>query len=161
MPTERLGSWRRRRPTTCAARCWRVTIDAQAAAVGPGVGDGADDLLFASAEQGGAHGSGGDPDQKNVVKSYPIEAVFESENSLYFVCFDHGVENIANGERFPSGSRQDNPPKPGCRQIIRRMTPFGGEPGIVKVEPTNHRADVEGMHRIELPIGARNTGSIC
>ena len=83
-----------------------MAIDAQAAAVGPGVGDGADDLLFASAEQGGAHGSGGDPDQKNVVKSYPIETVFESENSLYFVGFDHGVENIANGERFPSGSRQ-------------------------------------------------------
>ena len=83
MPTERLGSWRPGRPRLARAGVRRVTIDAQAAAVGPGVGDGADDLLFASAEQGGAHGSGGDPDQKNVVKSYPIEAVFESENSLF------------------------------------------------------------------------------
>ena len=33
------------------------------------------------------------------------------------------------------------------------MTPFRSEPGIVKVEPTNHRADVEcGGHGIELVL---------
>src|SRR5262245_66119121 len=83
-----------------------MAIDAQAAAVGPSVGDGADDLLLGSAEQGGANGSGGDSDQENVVKSYAIEAVFESEDSLDLVAFDHGMKNIANGERFPSGSTQ-------------------------------------------------------
>ena len=108
-----------------------------------------------------AHGSGGDPDQKNVVKSYPIEAVFESENSLYFVCFDHGVENIANGERFPSGSTQIIRQSQDAAEIIGRMTPFGGEPSIVKVEPTNHRADVKGsLHRVELPIGAWDAGPV-
>ena len=31
------------------------------------------------------------------------------------------------------------------------MAPFGGEPGVVEVEPANHGADVEGgLHGIEL-----------
>jgi hypothetical protein len=83
-----------------------VPVDAQAAAVGPGVGDGADDLIFVSAEQGGSHSRRGDPDQKNVVESNAIEAVFKSEDSLDLVCFDHGVKNVANGKRFLFGSRQ-------------------------------------------------------
>src|SRR5262245_35520428 len=138
-----------------------MAIDAQAAAVGPGVGDGADDLLLVSAEQGGANRSGGDPDQDNMVESYTIETVFEGEDPLYLMSFDHGLKNIANGERFPSGSAQIIRYSQDAAQIIRRMTPFGGKPGIVKVEPTNHRADVEGsLHWIELPIGARDAGSI-
>ena len=33
------------------------------------------------------------------------------------------------------------------------MAPFGGEPGVVEIEPANHRTDIEGcVHRIELPF---------
>ena len=39
-----------------------------------------------------------------MIQADPIEAVLESEDSLDFVGFDHGVKNVANGERFLFGS---------------------------------------------------------
>ena len=96
-----------------------------------------------------------------MVESDAIEAVFESEDSLYFVGFDHGVKNVANGKRFLFGSTQIIRQSQDAAQIIRWMTPVGGEPGIVKVEPTNHSADVKGrVNRFELPIGAWYTRAV-
>ena len=64
-------------------------------------------------------------------------------------------------KRFPFGSAKVIGQSQDAAQIIRWMTPFGGEPGIVKVEPTNHSADIKrGVNRFELPIGAWYTGAV-
>jgi hypothetical protein len=47
--------------------------------------------------------------------------------------------------REPVGGGED------AAQVVRRVAPFGGQPGVVEVEPADHGADVEGrLHRIEL-----------
>ena len=41
------------------------------------------------------------------------------------------------------------------------MAPFGCEPCIVEIQPTDHGADIESrMNGIELPIGAGNARAI-
>ena len=41
------------------------------------------------------------------------------------------------------------------------MAPFGGEPGVVEIEPADHRADVERrLHRVELELRARHLGAV-
>src|SRR2546430_1185701 len=41
------------------------------------------------------------------------------------------------------------------------MAPFGGEPGVVEIEPADRRADVERrLHRIELELRARYFGAV-
>src|SRR3972149_4983666 len=46
-------------------------------------------------------------------------------------------------------------------QVVRRMAPLGRKPGVVEVEPANHRADVErSLHRIELELRAGDPGAL-
>ncbi len=41
------------------------------------------------------------------------------------------------------------------------MAPLGGKPGIVKIEPADHRANVKGcLYRIELKLGARHACAV-
>ena len=41
------------------------------------------------------------------------------------------------------------------------MAPLGGEPGVVEIEPADHRADIERrVHRLKLPIGAGNARAV-
>ena len=41
------------------------------------------------------------------------------------------------------------------------MAPLGGEPGVIVVEPADHRADVERrMNRFQLPIRPRNARAV-
>src|SRR5688572_14353512 len=41
------------------------------------------------------------------------------------------------------------------------MAPLRGKPGVVEVQPADHRADVEGgVHRVELELGARHARAI-
>ena len=61
----------------------------------------------------------------------------------------HGVA------REPVGRGED------AAQVVGRMAPFGGEPGVVEIEPADHRADVEGgLDRVELELGARHLGAV-
>ena len=46
-------------------------------------------------------------------------------------------------------------------EIVRGMTPLGCQPGVIEIQPTDHRADVEGrLYRIELELGAWHFGTI-
>ncbi len=46
-------------------------------------------------------------------------------------------------------------------EVVRRMAPFRGQPGVVEVEPADHRADVERrLHRIELKLRPRNPRAV-
>src|SRR2546422_8545534 len=47
--------------------------------------------------------------------------------------------------RQPIRDRQDR------AEVIRRVAPLGGEPGVVEIEPADHGADIERrLHRVEL-----------
>ena len=46
-------------------------------------------------------------------------------------------------------------------QVVGGVAPFGGQPGVVEIEPADHRADVEGrLHRVELELRAGNLGAV-
>ncbi len=91
-----------------------------------------------------------------MIEPDPVEAVFEREHALNLVGLDHGGEHIAYGDRLTAtgqivGDRQYP------AQIIRRMPPLRGKPGVVEIQPADHRADVErGIDRIELVGGTGN-----
>ena len=85
------------------------------------------------------------------------------------MCLDHGLQNVLDGENFaianissclvrsahPVGDREDS------SKVVTWVTPLCGEPAVVKVEPSDHGADVEGtQHRVDLVWCSRNTGSI-
>ena len=76
-------------PGFARAGVGRVAIGAQRAAVEPGVGDGVDDLLARAAEQLRGDGGGGDADEQDVIEADAVEAVFQREDALDFVGFDH------------------------------------------------------------------------
>ena len=134
---------------------WRYS--AQRAAVGPGVGESADDLLLVAAEHRGRDGGGGDADEQHMIEPDAVETVLQRQDALDLVRLDHrlqarrrSVNDLLLGARQVIGERKN------AAEIIRWMAPFGGEPGVVEIEPADHRADVERrMHRIELPRGAR------
>ncbi len=142
------------RPALARTGVGRVAIGAQGRAVDPGVGDGVDDLLALQPQHLCGHGGGGDAHQHDVIQAHAVEAVVDGGDALDLVRLDHGDEHIAHQQRrlalghvAPAqviGKRQD------AAQVIRRMAPFGGQPGVVVVQPANHAADVEGrLHRIE------------
>jgi hypothetical protein len=46
-------------------------------------------------------------------------------------------------------------------EVVRRVAPFGGEPGVVEVEPPDDRPDVErALHGIEFVTRARHAGAV-
>ena len=47
-----------------------------------------------------ATAAGRDPDQQHVIEADAVEAVFQRENTLDLVRFDHGVEQVGDGESF-------------------------------------------------------------
>ena len=53
------------------------------------------------------------------------------------------------------GDREDR------RQVVGGMAPFGGEPGVVVIEPADEAADVEGsLDGIELKGGPRHARAV-
>jgi hypothetical protein len=123
----------------------------------------------AFAEHGGRDSRGCDANEQYVIQSGAVETVLKSQDTLDFVSLNHRGEYIAY--------RQFRPGAPGIRpvqivgdgeyraQIIRWVTPLGREPGVIEVEPANHRADVKGgLYRIEFerrPRDARPVGECC
>jgi hypothetical protein len=98
---------------------------------------------------------GGHFDQHHVIESHPIEAVLERNDTLYFVGLDHAGQHVAHDERFPAGgdciARCPVGSGQYAAQVVGRVTPLGGKPGVVEVEPADHGAQVErGADGIEL-----------
>src|SRR6478672_6654711 len=83
-----------------------------------------------------------------------VEAVLEREHTLDLVRLDHRGEHVFYGELLAVPRQPVSGPEYPA-EVVRRMAPFGGEPGVVEVEPTDHGAEVERrLHRIELVMGA-------
>ena len=142
-----------------------MAVSAQCLPVDPGIGYGIDDVFLAATEQAGDHGGGGDLDQDDVVYPDPIKAVFQRQHALDFVRLDHGGQNVFNRQRRlalrhagagnPVGRGQD------AAQVVGGMAPFGGQPGVVEIQPADHGADVEGRQDgVELEGCARHLGAI-
>ena len=103
--------------------------------------------------------------QQYMIEPDLVEGVFERDTALNFVRLDHGDQHVFHRQRRfarcdgtarePVGRRQ-NP-----AEVIRRMAPFGGQPGVVEVEPADHRADVEGgLNRVQLERRARHLRAV-
>jgi len=85
------------------------------------------------------------------------------------VSLDHGLEDITDGEDLaagqvtaglvgagdPVGHGEDG------AQVVAGMTPLGGEPAVVVVEPADHGTDVEGtVDGVELEGGTGDLGAV-
>ncbi len=96
-----------------------------------------------------------------MVEADAIIAVFQRQDALNLVRLDHGLEYVAHEKRFLPRASQVVGQSENAAEIIRGMSPLGGEPSVVEIEPADHRADVEGgMHRFQLPIGAGNPRAV-
>ena len=110
-------------------------------------------------------GGGGDLHQHDVVEPDAVEAVLQGNHALDFVRLDHASQDVMHRGRLPArGDRVSREPVRGgenAAEVIGWMAPLGGKPGVVEVEPADHRADVEcRLDRIELELRAGHLRSV-
>ena len=148
-----------RRPALARTGVGRVAVGTQRLSIDPGKGHGIGDLFLRQAKHLGYDGGAGYLDQHDVIEPHLVEGIFQRDAALDFVGLDHAGEHIFHGERFLA--RSDGVARqPVCRgenaaEVIRWVTPLRGEPGVVEIQPADHRTDVEGgLYRIELELRA-------
>ena len=147
-------------PALSRARVGRMPVSAKRTTVDPRIGHCVDDLFRGSAEHARDDRRGGDAHQDDMVESHAIEAVLQREHALDLVRLDHCGEHVAYAEGRPALHDRS-----ACEivrygknaaQVIRRVTPLGRQPGVVEIEPADHRSDVEcRLHGVELERGSR------
>ena len=146
-----------------------VTVGTQTLAIDPGLGDGVGDLLLVEAEHLGDDGGGGDLDEDDVVETDPVVGVEQGQASLDLVGLDHGLKDVLDGEDLatsqvtaglvgsvhPVGDGEDG------AQVVGGVTPLGGQPAVVEVEPADHRTNVEGgVDGVQLEGGSGDLGTV-
>ena len=94
-----------------------------------------------------------------MIKADAVEAVFERHHALNLMRLDHGTEHIAHEQSVPASgdgrTAQVIRHREHATEVVRRMSPLGSKPGVVVIEPTNHRPNIERRaHRLELERGA-------
>lgn len=100
-----------------------------------------------------------------MVETVTVEGVLEGEAALDLVGLDHGLEDILDlgdgkslglvGAREPVGDGED------ASEVVGGMTPLGGEPAVVVVQPPDCGADVEGSaDGVELVGSSGNFGAV-
>src|SRR5215469_215044 len=95
-----------------------------------------------------------------MIKPDTIEAVFQCKDTLDLVRLNHAYENIKHRESLTSlantVSTQVICDSENSTEIIRRMSPFRGEPGVVEIEPAHDCADIERcLNRVQFVSGSR------
>ena len=144
------------RPALARTRVGCVAVGPQRAAVDPGVGKRVEQVVARAAEQARRHGGGGDAHEQHVVQPDAVEAVFQREDALDFVRLDHGHEHVAHRQRF-APAREVVRHGEDRTEVVGRVAPLGGEPGVVEVEPAHRRADVEGgLDRVQFKGSSRD-----
>ncbi|KAI6983492.1 2-methylcitrate dehydratase [Hortaea werneckii] len=139
------------RLTGHGVRC--VTVSTERLAVSPGLRDGVAALTLGKAQHRADNCRGGDLDQDDVVQADLVEGVLQCHHTLNLVGLDHSLQDVTDSEDLaasqlrsaslvgavdPVGHGEDG------THVVTRVTPFGGEPAVVEVQPANHGADVEG-----------------
>ena len=100
-----------------------------------------------------------------MVETDTVKRVLEGEASLDLVSLDGSSENVLDSQRLlsvsdvgtadPVGNGEDG------ANVVGRVTPLGGEPGVVEVEPSDQSTVVEcGTDGIKLVIGTNDTGTV-
>jgi hypothetical protein len=103
-----------------------------------------------------------------VIEPHAIETVFEREDALDFVRLDHRDENVAHGiTQFQISdfgfriSTQVIRHGKDRAEVVRRMPPLGGEPGVIEIQPADERADIERCrYGIEDVFGSRHPDAV-
>ncbi|MNI30814.1 hypothetical protein D3C73_846730 [compost metagenome] len=154
-----------RGPALAAAGVRRVAIRAQALAVYPGQRHGVDDFVAVQPQHLGHHRGGRHLDQHHVVQADLVEGILQRDAALDFMRLDHAGQHVTHGQRGLAGgdSRARQPIGRGqdAAQIVGRVPPFGGQPGVVEIQPADHRADVErGLHGVKLERRAGHLGAV-
>ena len=94
-----------------------------------------------------------------MIQADTVKTVFQGEDTLDLMGLDHAVEDVCDGQRvFPRGAilqAEIVGDGKNAAEIIGRMSPFGGQPGVVEVQPAHQRADIEcRLHRVQPVVGA-------
>ena len=100
-----------------------------------------------------------------MIETYLVEGIFKRDAALYLVRLDHRCKHMAHGQRFAAlgncGTRQPVGYREDCAEVVGGMSPLGGQPGVVEVEPANHCANIEGgLNGIELELCAWDLRSV-
>src|ERR1700722_3135835 len=100
-----------------------------------------------------------------MVQSDLVEGVQECQTTLDFMGLDHALQNLLYcynlampklstrtvGSRNPIRNSQNS------TKVVRRMTPFGSEPAVIVIKPTDHSTDIKcSIDGVKLEVGARN-----
>jgi hypothetical protein len=96
-----------------------------------------------------------------MVEADAVERVFQGNHPLDFVGHDHRVQHRAHRQRCVAIGhallRQVIRHGKDPAEVIRGMPPFGGEPGVVVVEPAHDATDVPGrLDRVQAKRRARH-----
>jgi len=118
-----------------------MPIRPQCPSVEPRIGNCVADLLFRSSQKFRRQRRRGDSDQQHVIEANAVETVFECQHALDFMGLNHRGEQVSNKKRRLLLHLISTTDKIGNRQqrakVIRRMSPFGSQPGIVEIQPAN------------------------
>ena len=136
-----------------------MTVGTQAGAVQPGLGQRVDDLRLGAPEHLRHHRRGSDAHQQHMAQTHAVEAVLQRDDALDLVRLDHGRQHVAHQQRRLAGRHvalgQVVRHGKNATQVVRRMAPFGGQPGVVVVQPADDATDVpRRFHRVEPELGA-------
>ena len=85
-----------------------------------------------------------------MVQPDAVKTVLQGQHPLNLVGLHHGAKHLGDGQRLSPLSNIFKTEVIGCRkdaaQVVRRMPPFGGQPGVVEIQPAHHGADIERRH---------------
>src|SRR5687768_6277429 len=121
-----------------------MAIGAERLSVDPCLRKRVDDLIPAAAKQMRRDGGGRNFHQHDMIQSNLVETVLQRKATLDFMGLDHRRQHVAYREWRAPGARIAGAPIGNGKyaaQIIRWMSPFRRQPGVVEIEPANHRAD--------------------
>src|ERR1700731_3165250 len=96
-----------------------------------------------------------------MIKAKTVKAIFQRKHTLNFMCLDHREQQVTNRNRILTFAdpfaRKVISNCEDTAEVIGRVTPLRRKPGVVKVEPAHHRADIKsGSDRVQLVRGAGN-----
>ena len=143
----------------------RVAVSAQRLAVDKGLRQRIDHLCLGTAKQVCDHGHGGDLHQYHMIQPDAVEAVLECQQALYLMCLDHRGQYVAYGQRRLAfgyiAATQVIGHGENAAEVVGRMTPFRSQPGVVEVQPADHRTDVPcGFHRVHFMRSAGDARAV-
>ncbi|MNS52769.1 hypothetical protein D3C72_854950 [compost metagenome] len=152
-------------PALARAGVGRMPVGAQRLPIHPGQRHRIEHALAVQPEHLRDDGGGGHLDQQHVVQADPVEGVLQRQHALDLVRLDHRQQHVVHGRWWasqrsriaaePVGYGEDAP------QVVRGVAPFGGQPGVVEIQPADHRADVErGLHGVKLERRAGHLGAV-